>query len=195
MFQHDWGSAGPVSGASVVCPHCGATHTPLSLVTSARTSRKAVNGGWQIAFATRVFACTACSMPYIDFPADDKTFPSVRLGATLRNLPAGIAQLYDEARDASSVGAFTACAMVARKALMNLAVLEGAKENQSFAFYVDYLASNGFVPPKGRTWVDKIRVTGNAATHEIEIVTQEGARDVMHLLENLLRFNFEMTGA
>lgn len=77
---------------------------------------------------------------------------------------------------------------------MNLAVLEGAEENKSFQHYVDYLASNGFVPPKGRPWVDRIRQSGNAATHEVEIVSEQGAQDVVYLLENLLRFNFEMTG-
>ena len=130
----------------------------------------------------------------IDFAAEKRTVPSVRLGASVRHLPEQIAKLYDEARDASSVGAHTACAMVARKVLMNLAVLEGAEENKTFQFYVDYLAAEGFVPPKGKPWVDKIRTTGNAATHEIEIVTPEGAKDVMYLLENLLRFNFEMIG-
>ena len=84
--------------------------------------------------------------------------------------------------------------MLARKVLMNLAVLEGAQENKPFLYYVNYLADNGFVPKKGKPWVDKIRELGNEATHEIKLVSAEDAKDVMFLIENLLRFNFEMTG-
>lgn len=84
--------------------------------------------------------------------------------------------------------------MVTRKVLMNLAVLEGAAANKTFKFYVDYLSNNGFVPKKGQPWVDKIREKGNEATHEIELTSAEEAKDVMYLTENLLRFNFEMTG-
>ena len=112
----------------------------------------------------------------------------------MRNLPDDMASLYREAADAASVGAHTACAMVARKILMNLAVIEGAPANQTFKQYVDYLANNGFVPKKGRQWVDKIRTKGNEATHEIELISAEEAKDVIYLVENLLRFNFEMTG-
>ena len=140
-------------------------------------------------------ACPSCTLPFIQIESENRFIPSQRLGRSVKGLPLDLEKLYNEARDASSVGAFTACAMVARKVLMNLAVLEGAEENRNFHYYVDYLANNGFVPKKGRPWVDKIRLKGNEATHEIELISQSDATDIMFLVENLLRFNFEMTGS
>ena len=75
---------------------------------------------------------------------------------------------------------------------MNLAVRESAPEDKNFAFYVDYLATKGFVPPKGRPWVDKIRDKGNEANHEIKEMQEQDAKDILHLVEMLLRFNFTL---
>jgi hypothetical protein len=33
--------------------------------------------------------------------------------------------------------------------------------------YIEHLANNGFVPPKGRGWVDHIRKKGNEANHVV----------------------------
>ena len=132
-------------------------------------------------------------MPYVYAESEEgKTIPGSRLGNDIARLPTDIEQLYNEARDAASVGAFSACAMVARKVLMNLAVREGAEENKTFQYYVKYLGDHGFIPPRGRGWVDRIRQSGNEATHEIKVFTGADARDVMHLLESLLRHTFEM---
>lgn len=75
---------------------------------------------------------------------------------------------------------------------MNLAVLENADTGKSFVEYVDYLANNGFVPPKGRPWVDRIRKKGNEAVHEIQQMSESDAKEIMLLVEMLLRFNFEL---
>lgn len=187
-----WGNAAPINGMTIECPHCGAMTTPLAL----GQSHSAVDADERISVRpTMIYACSSCTLPNIHIQSEERFIPSPRLGGRVKNLPEPIEKLYNEARDASSVGAHTACAMVARKVLMNLAVLEGAEENRSFQYYVDYLATHGFVPKKGRPWVDKIRVKGNEATHEIELVSSADAKDIMFLVENLLRFNFEMTGS
>ena len=53
---------------------------------------------------------------------------------------------------------------------MNIAVVQGAEEGLKFIEYVEYLASNGFIPPNGKGWVDHIRQKGNEATHEIALM-------------------------
>ena len=191
FLKHTWEGAGPVEGVTVLCPHCGAITTPLGL----RDAKTVVRSNGMTARTTRVYACSSCTYPFVHLMAEDQFIPSPRLGASVKNLPVEMETLYNEARDSSGVGAYTACAMLARKVLMNLAVLEGADENKSFLYYVNYLAENGFVPKKGKPWVDKIRQMGNEATHEIQVVTAEDAKDVLFLVENLLRFNFEMIGA
>jgi Domain of unknown function (DUF4145) len=189
---HTWSNAQPIPGATFECPHCGTTATPLGVAVSNqvldRTNRAQRS-------QTQIFACPACTYPTIFIGAEQRYILGQNLGKPVRNLPENLVMLYKEATNAASVGAYTACAMVARKILMNLAVLEGATENKTFKNYVDYLSENGFVPKKGQPWVDKIRTKGNEATHEIELISAEEAKDVMYLTENLLRFNFEMTGA
>jgi hypothetical protein len=74
---------------------------------------------------------------------------------------------------------------------MNIAVGEGAKEGQNFLQYVDYLATKGFVPPNGRHWVDHIRKKGNEANHEIALMKQQDAQELITFVEMLLRFIYE----
>jgi len=91
-----------------------------------------------------------------------------------------------------SVNAFTAAAMTCRKVLMNVAVAEGAESGLSFAAYVQWLGDNGYVPAKGRNWVDRIRERGNEANHEIPDIDRADAEDVLSFTEMLLKVNYEM---
>ena len=70
---------------------------------------------------------------------------------------------------------------------MNIAVAEGAPEGKRFIEYVEYLDQKGFVPPKGKGWVDYIRQKGNEATHEIALMTADDARGLVEFVEKLLR--------
>ena len=82
--------------------------------------------------------------------------------------------------------------MLCRKLLMNVAVQQGARHNQSFQSYVEYLDEHGFVPPNGRKWVDAIRKKGNDANHEIELMSSKDAHNIIRFTEMLLRFIYEM---
>jgi hypothetical protein len=70
--------------------------------------------------------------------------------------------------------------MLCRKILMHVAVSLGAKPNQSFKEYVDYLDREGYTPPKGKEWVDDIRDKGNEANHEIRIVSEDEAQKTLY---------------
>ena len=74
---------------------------------------------------------------------------------------------------------------------MNIAVAQGAKQGESFIAYVEYLANSGFVPPNGRGWVDHIRSKGNEANHEIRLMSQPEAEELISFLEMLLKFIYE----
>ena len=99
--------------------------------------------------------------------------------------------LYQEVRNASSVGAYTASTLACRKLLMNVAVALGAALNQSFVAYVDFLVEQGHVTPSSRTWVDKIRSKGNEATHEIALMTRVDATELIDFTEMLLKLVYE----
>jgi len=112
-------------------------------------------------------------------------------GNDVNSVPEKVYELYNEARKCVAVFAYTASVLICRKLLMNLAVSQGADENLRFIEYVDYLADNGFVPPNGKGWVDHIRKKGNEATHEIVLMNQEDAHELISFSEMLLKFIFE----
>lgn len=93
-LRNSWGNASPLSGEQFVCPFCGVTNTPLMV--SVAGSTMSVEPRAQVP-STRILACVACSLPFIDVRGEGKTIPSVRLGRSVKNVPAGLEQLYNEA--------------------------------------------------------------------------------------------------
>lgn len=138
----------------------------------------------------RIYICPNCTEPTY-FSGNLKQFPGVTPGNEVGHLPKELEELYREARNCCSVSAFTASVLASRKMLMNIAVEQGAKEGLRFIEYVEYLANNGFIPPNGRSWVDHIRKKGNEATHEISLMTQDDAEELISFTEMLLKFIYE----
>jgi len=103
----------------------------------------------------------------------------------------GVARLYAEARNATSANAFTAAVMCCRKLLMHIAVDKNADQGESFEYYVGYLADHHYVPPDATNWVDRIRTKGNEANHEIRIMKQTDAADLLSFCEMLLKLIYE----
>lgn len=137
-----------------------------------------------------IYICPHCDQPtYIDY--HDVHTPGIAPGNEVHNLPDNLASLYREARNCVSVGGCTASVLACRKLLMNIAVQQGAEEGKSFLSYVEHLANNGYVPPNGRGWVDHIRKKGNEATHEIALMSQADAEELISFAEMLLKFIYE----
>lgn len=74
---------------------------------------------------------------------------------------------------------------------MNVAVEEGAKPNESFSYYVSFIKSSGLVPAKAQNWLDRIREKGNEATHEVPIMNEDDALELLKFLEMMLKFVYE----
>jgi Domain of unknown function (DUF4145) len=138
----------------------------------------------------RIYVCPNCDQPTI-FSEGGHQYPGVAPGNEVQQVPKELAQLYLEARNCCSVSAFTASVLTSRKTLMNIAVQQGAKEGLKFIEYVEYLAANGFIPPNGKGWVDHIRKKGNEATHEIALMGQPDAEELVAFTEMLLKFIYE----
>ena len=136
-----------------------------------------------------VYICPGCTKP--SYIHSHEQVPTVAPGNEVAHLPTDIAALYLEARRSAGAGANTAAVLACRKLLMNIAVAQGAKGGESFLSYVEYLASAGYVPPNGRTWVDHIRKKGNEATHEIKLMAPADAAELIAFAEMLLKFIFE----
>jgi Domain of unknown function (DUF4145) len=138
----------------------------------------------------KVYICPNCQNATF-FDDALRQYPGVAPGNELEHLPPELEQLYREARMCCSVSAFTASVLASRKMLMNIAVQQGAKPGLKFIEYVEYLAANGFIPPNGKGWVDHIRKKGNEATHEIALMGQPDAEELIAFTEMLLKFVYE----
>lgn len=138
----------------------------------------------------RIYLCPNCNMPSY-FDDLGKQYPGATPGNEVAHLPKELERLYREARNCCSVSAYTSSVLACRKLLMNIAVQQGANEGLKFIDYVSYLADNGFIPPNGKGWVDHIRKKGNEATHEIALMSQADAEELIALTEMLLKFIYE----
>jgi uncharacterized protein DUF4145 len=138
-----------------------------------------------------VMICKYCDRPtYIT--TENQCFPAEPPGEDIPSLPENVAELHFQARASLYSGAPVACVMVCRTLLMHLAVNEGAPEGKNFVEYVNWLETNGYCPPKGRSWVDFIRQKGNQANHEIPLLTVEDAALVLKFTESLLRHAYDL---
>jgi hypothetical protein len=172
-----WIGVSQIPSRPYKCGHCG------NVVASSQGYYHSQRGDHVI------FVCPHCDKPtYFDGQAQ---MPGVPPGNDVKALPKDVEALYKEARNSVAVSAFTGSVLTCRKLLMNIAVAQGAVAGQSFLDYVEYLAANGYVPPKGGGWVDHIRKKGNEATHEIVLMSKGDAEDLISFAEMLLKFIYE----
>lgn len=173
-----WISVALIGSKQFRCGHCG-----FNVANDKGFFR---DGG----YSDRIYICPNCDRPSY-FDACAKQYPGVVPGNEVQNLPPELEQLYREARNCCSLSAYTAAVLATRKMLMNIAVQQGAVEGLKFIDYVEHLASNGYIPPNGRGWVDHIRKKGNEATHEIDLMAQTDAEELIAFTEMLLKFIYE----
>lgn len=139
-----------------------------------------------------IYICHFCKRPtFIDIE-DGRQWPGATYGNDVNEITDELVEkLYLEARSCTSTASYTASVMCSRKLLMHIAVAKGAQENKSFAYYVDYLADNNFVPPTAKEWVSHIKDKGNEANHEIKLMNKEDAEELISFSEMLLKLIFE----
>lgn len=139
-----------------------------------------------------IYICHKCTRPTFILSQFDIQVPGVPFGESVSSISdKSVADLYNEARRCCQVNSYTATVLCCRKMLMNIAVSKGAEKDKSFKFYVDYLSSEGYIPPDGKAWVDHIREKGNEANHDIQIMSQNDAEELLSFIEMLLKFIYE----
>lgn len=143
----------------------------------------------------KLVICPSCGMATFIGTDDRYQFPSAPYGENVAHLPEEIKSLYEQARSCMKEEAYTLVGLACRKILMNIAVEKGAAENLKFIEYVEYLANKNYIPPDSQGWVDIIRTKGNDANHEIRLLEEEEAKQLIDLTQMLLKIIFEMPKA
>ena len=123
---------------------------------------------------------------------DGCVYPGKVFGPVIEGLPRSVSDGYEEARNCMSVNAFTACELICRTILMYVAVEKGAKENETFVSYIDYLENKGFITPPMKEWVGLIKEHGGKAAHLLEGTDEKRAESTVMFTAELLRLVYEM---
>ncbi len=183
MPSYTWDRATGIGEVKFTCGYCGVTVGPH---VGFRANEKGTTKN------ARILICPSCTKPTFFGPDNADQTPAERFGREVNGITdEGVKAAYNEARDCTGVKAYTGAALVCRKILMSLSVQHGADAGKKFAFYVDYLDKEGYVPPNGKEWVDRIREGGNEATHELPGTERKQAEQILTFVEMLLRFNYE----
>lgn len=177
--MHQWQQQQRLQTRQYVCGYCGYNvASDTGYVTGTNPQAQLV-------------ICPNCKRPTYFYDHEDLQVPGVVPGNNVKAVPDNVGALYREARKCVSVGSNTAAVLACRKLLMSIAVAQGAEAGAPFISYVNYLAEKGYVPPNGRGWVDHIRNKGNEANHEIQLMTQGDAEELILFSEMLLKFIYE----
>ena len=174
-----WHSLADIPSRRYVCAYCSRDVSP------AKGYFKVDARGKHDAY---VYICHHCSNPSY-FDGDDRQHPAPVFGEPVSHISdQSVASLYEEARRATGVSAYTAAVLCCRKLLMQVAVSKGAPANKPF---VEYLADRHYIPPDAKPWVDHIRMRGNEANHEIAIAGKDTAEELVSFCHMLLKVIFE----
>lgn len=180
-LKGDWFGTTQIQSQNYECGHCG--------------NQIATNVGYHMGnrAETYIAICHFCNRPtFID--GGYRRYPASAPGRPVSGVGAELADLFDEARNAASAGAYTAAVMVCRKMLMNIAVEEGADKDRDYKTYVDYLGSKRLFSPKMGEFVNSIRDLGNEANHQIAPKPEKDALLAIEFVGGLIRYNYELPG-
>ena len=184
-MQYVWHQIQSVGSKAYTCGYC--SH-PLSSEKAYFADLPPVGN---IARRAYIYICHFCGKP-IFFDPDGVQTPGPIYGQEIPGIAdEKIQKLYNEARRCIGANAPTSAILACRKLLMHIAVEKGATPNLKFIEYVEYLSTKGYIPPDSKEWVDEIREKGNEATHEIVIMSDNDAKDLIQLTEMLLKIIYQ----
>ncbi len=172
------------------CGHCN-NKIGLDIYFKVFNDKKNDKGGNIRVQMYSVGVCPLCGAPIILNKENNNVLPAMREFEEISFLPKDVETLYNEMRDAYSVQSYTCCVISGRMLLANVAVEEGAEENRSFKYYVDYLVDKYLPATKDKPWLDKVRELGNDSAHKMVIVNKEQAKISLTFINAILKNIYE----
>lgn len=176
--------------AVVDCPHCEAAVAAEVLETLVAQSPEDL-----IAFRYAFLKCPRCGAPLLTvqedfgpgwddpvrvFPPRDQT-----LGYAV---PSAIRTAFSEAQSCHPAKAYTAAAIMCRKAVEGLCEDQGAK-GRNLAAKLKSLKDDGIIEQRLFEWADELRLSGNEAAHDVSVtVKKEDAGDLLEFTRALMEY-------
>lgn len=138
-----------------------------------------------------LYICSYCRRPTFFENNHQYQTPGPMPGRLVEHLPSDVAGVCGEVRRAMTVAAFSLVSLGCRKLLTHVAVEKGAQAGKSFLEYVTYLDQERYITRDAQKWVDLLRTKGNVANHEVVVVDEADARQLLGFVEMLLRLVYE----
>lgn len=182
----EWNDLSELNSRSYTCGYCGSNITSKEGYFISDSIGRATGEGY-------IYICHKCNKPtFISYSGQT---PGCPFGKTFKEniFPDNNTYLlYEEIRNCISANAFTSAVLSARKLLMHIGVNCGADEGKSFEYYVNYLDENGYVSKNCKRWIDIIRKKGNEANHDIQIFSEQDAKQIIKFIEIMISVIYEM---
>ncbi len=149
-------------------------------------------------FATRYsFAkCPQCARPLLavedvygpDYADDPIRLYPARDMHLSSAVPNAIAEAYSEARSCFRAKAYTAAAIMCRKALQGICHFHGIRKRTLQASLLE-LKKQEVIESRLYEWADALRISGNEAAHDVSVtVSRDDAADIMEFTRALLEY-------
>lgn len=192
------------------CPQCNilvsarVRATAMGSVTEEVASMIGPEDSLYAALRYELALCGRCSGPFLvetrsyevpgEFTSDDRQrvlFPMARPAVT-EGVPLTAARAYDQAARSFQAGLYEPCAIMCRKCLEALCV-ELQASGRTLKAKLDDLQKKGVIDTRLLEWADQLRVVGNDAAHDLDLVIdKDDARDAIEFLEALFLYTFSL---
>ena len=173
------------------CSHCEAIVEAEELFSYVDNDPEDPPGKWTFV------KCPRCTLPMVAVQADfgDGNFTPTRVYPAQNkelglSVPKLIREAYKEAAACFRSKAFTASAIMCRKALEGLCVEHGVKE-RGLAASLKKLKQNGVIEARLFEWAEALRILGNEAAHGVSTsISRQDALDILEFTEALVEYVF-----
>jgi hypothetical protein len=196
-----------VIDVSLHCPYCG-KHTAVSPAPLDVSMGPGTMGAQSLQYIVQgvpfyetgrgkwwLGKCNSCELPLLVCDKGSEVFPTPQPTPSDERIPEHIRRDLDEAKKCTTVGAFRACATMARRAIQAACLLKEADEKKKLFEQIDQLAAEGKITSDLKKWAHEVRYLGNDGAHppkdyKNDVVSQEDARDALELAEQFLEVLF-----
>jgi uncharacterized protein DUF4145 len=128
----------------------------------------------------------------ISAPQGERILYPISRQITMDNVPAAAARAYLSAARSFTVGLYEPCVIMCRKCLEAVCQELGATRG-NFKQRLVALQDQGQIDQKLLTWADELRLVGNDAAHDLEVVIEQlDAQDALDFVEAILMYTFSL---
>ena len=173
---------------SLFCPHCH-RHTALSAAPVEQDRGDSVDAVWrrQPYDFWWIGVCNFCNMPVLVHNDGVEAYPTPLPMPTDDRVPEAIRKDLDEAKACLQIKAHCAAAVMARRAIQQVAKDKGC-ERGDLVGQINELAARGVITSEVKDWATLVRWVGNDAAHPNGLsVEKDDAEDIIELAEQLLQ--------